>query len=76
MCIRDRLYTVGRASRYASDTFGSRARHFETLSSLLESLLEDVEKFKGPLTILLKASRSMNLELVADALRTRESTEC
>ncbi len=72
----DRLYTIGRASRYASDTFGTRARHFETSSSLIESLLEDVEKFKGPLTILLKASRSMNLELVADALRTRESTEC
>ena len=72
----DRLYTVGRASRYASDSFGTRARHFETLSLLLESLLEDVEKFNGPLTILLKASRSMNLELVTDALRTCESAEC
>ena len=72
----DRLYTVGRASKYASDTFGARARHFETVSSLLESLLEDVEKFEGPLTILLKASRSMNLDLVTDALSTCGSTEC
>lgn len=72
----DRLYTVGCASRYASDTFGNRARHFETLPVLQESLLEDVKNFRGPLTILLKASRSMNLELVTDALRTCESTEC
>ncbi len=72
----DRLYTVGCVSRHASDVFGTGARHFETLSSLLEPLLEDIEKFEGPLTILLKASRSMNLELVIDALCACEFTKC
>jgi UDP-N-acetylmuramoyl-tripeptide--D-alanyl-D-alanine ligase len=72
----DRLYTVGRVSRHAADSFGVSARHFETQASLIESLVEDVENSEKPLTILLKASRSMSLELVTDALCTYGSTEC
>lgn len=72
----DRLYTVGKNSQYATDSFGSEARHFENQVSLTASLVKDVEAFKQPVTILVKGSRSMNLELVTAALSKCRVGKC
>jgi UDP-N-acetylmuramoyl-tripeptide--D-alanyl-D-alanine ligase len=60
----DRLLAVGPDSAHAVKAFGAEGRHFPTV----EALLEDAARERAPATILVKGSRFMRMERVADAL--------
>ncbi len=61
----DRLLALGEASREAVRAFGAGARHFERLETLIEAAL--AEDAAGT-TILVKGSRFMQMERVAEGL--------
>ncbi|MDR2838529.1 MAG: UDP-N-acetylmuramoyl-tripeptide--D-alanyl-D-alanine ligase [Azonexus sp.] len=61
----DRLLALGEASRQAARNFGDGGRHFTRLDDLVAA----VDKELGPeTTVLIKGSRFMKMERVADAL--------
>ena len=61
----DRLFALGDAAQLAVRNFGEGARHFCNI----EKLISAVDKEMGPeTTILVKGSRFMKMERVADAL--------
>jgi UDP-N-acetylmuramoyl-tripeptide--D-alanyl-D-alanine ligase len=65
----DRLFALGDASQQAVRNFGDGARHFCNI----EKLLSAVDKELGPdTTVLVKGSRFMKMERVADALAAEE----
>ena len=65
----DYLYALGDAAKQAVRNFGEGARHFCNV----EKLVAAVEKELGPeVTVLVKGSRFMKMERVADALATEE----
>lgn len=61
----ERLLTVGRYSRYASDVFGEQGHHYETQTLLVDALLPDL---KADTTVLVKGSRSAGMEQVVHQL--------
>lgn len=68
----ERLFTVGRHSRYAADAFGSGARWFDDQESLLRALQSEL----GPgITLLVKGSRSARMERVVEGLRPQPAVE-
>ena len=65
----DRLFALGDAAQLAVRNFGEGARHFCNV----EKLIAAVEKELGPdTTVLVKGSRFMKMERVADALAVAE----
>lgn len=65
----DRLFALGDASQQAVRNFGEGARHFCNV----EKLIAAVDKELGPeTTVLVKGSRFMKMERVADALAAPE----
>ena len=68
----DRLFALGDASQQAVRNFGEGARHFCNV----EKLIAAVDKELGPeTTVLVKGSRFMKMERVADALAVGEKTD-
>ncbi len=66
----DRLFALGDASQLAVRNFGEGAKHFCTI----EKLIAAVDKELGPdTTVLVKGSRFMKMERVADALAAEEN---
>ena len=61
----DRLWTLGSESKLAADAFGSGAQHFEDRESLQAQLSASLS---SDVTCLIKGSRFMKLDLLADAL--------
>lgn len=61
----DRLYATGELSCHAAKGFGSGARYFETMDSLIEELTEEVQE---EVTLLIKGSRAAGMDAVANAL--------
>ena len=59
------LLALGEESRNAAHAFGAGARHFLELPPLIEAAREEAE---GGATLLVKGSRFMQMERVADAL--------
>ena len=64
-----KLWTLGRLSRYASETFGTEARHFESREELVQAL---VTALLPGLTCLIKGSRAAAMETVVAALVERQ----
>lgn len=62
----ERLYAFGPMSRHAVEAFGADARWFEDLNALTRALRTDAV---SGVTLLIKGSRSMRMERVAEALR-------
>ncbi len=65
----DALYTLGSLSAFASEAF--KGRHFEDLDLLKIALLEEGKS--SDLTILVKGSRSSQMDLVVDMLLAEKS---
>jgi len=65
----DALLALGEASREAVQAFGKGARHFETAEALIE---EAGHEAAAGATLLVKGSRFMKMERVADALALAE----
>jgi UDP-N-acetylmuramoyl-tripeptide--D-alanyl-D-alanine ligase len=64
----DALFALGEASREAARAFGPGARHFDDAAALIDAAT--AEAARGA-TILVKGSRFMQMERVADALAAR-----
>ena len=65
----DRLFAIGEASQQAVRNFGDGARHFCNIDKLIAA----VNKELGPeTTVLVKGSRFMKMERVADAIAPEE----
>ncbi len=68
----DRLFALGEASKAAVRNFGEGARHFCNVEKLIAAL----DKEMGPeTTVLVKGSRFMKMERVADALAAVATSE-
>ena len=68
----DRLYALGEASKQAVRNFGEGARHFADADKLIAT----VDKELGPeTTVLIKGSRFMRMERVANALASDQTAE-
>ena len=71
----NQLYTLGRLSAFASEAFGG-GEHFEDVELLKESLCREtlVESgVRSDLTLLVKGSRSSQMDLVVDMLLAEKS---
>ena len=60
-----RLYTLGSLSRAAATAFGDEAQSFDTHSSMIDRLREDLA---ADVTLLVKGSRRMQMEKIVHAL--------
>ncbi|MFW5426604.1 MAG: UDP-N-acetylmuramoyl-tripeptide--D-alanyl-D-alanine ligase, partial [Methylophagaceae bacterium] len=60
-----RLMTIGEQSQRASQAYGARAQHFDSISELQATLQNEL---KEGVTCLIKGSRFMQLDKLADAL--------
>jgi UDP-N-acetylmuramoyl-tripeptide--D-alanyl-D-alanine ligase len=65
----DALLALGEASRAAAQAFGAGARHFEALEALIEAAGHEAA---AGATLLVKGSRFMQMERVADAMALPE----
>ena len=68
----DRLLSVGSLARHAASAFGDGACHFDDRESLTQALCEEL---KPGVTVLIKGSRSMEMDVVVRTLLHGE-TEC
>ncbi|MDP5213521.1 UDP-N-acetylmuramoyl-tripeptide--D-alanyl-D-alanine ligase [Pseudoalteromonas tunicata] len=60
----DTFYSLGVLSRYASDVYQKAGLHFSSRQQLLAAILNDIAHVEGPITILVKGSRSSRMELL------------
>ena len=65
----ERLFTIGELARAASESFGTGARHYEDIDTLIADLGREVA---SSVTLLVKASRAMRLERIISALEAGE----
>ncbi|EXI77695.1 MAG: UDP-N-acetylmuramoyl-tripeptide--D-alanyl-D-alanine ligase [Candidatus Accumulibacter appositus] len=61
----DRLFTLGEASALAAHNFGSGGAHYQSLDKLIAAVLAELTP---ETTVLVKGSRFMRMERVADAI--------
>jgi UDP-N-acetylmuramoyl-tripeptide--D-alanyl-D-alanine ligase len=61
----DRLFTLGEASALAAHNFGSGGEHYQNLDKLIAALIAELNP---ETTVLVKGSRFMRMERVADAI--------
>jgi UDP-N-acetylmuramoyl-tripeptide--D-alanyl-D-alanine ligase len=66
----DRLFATGKLSRNATEAFGSNARWFESVDTLIDALRVAVT---SDVNLLVKGSRFMHMEHVVDALASGET---
>ena len=71
-----RLFTFGELSRNTSQAFGAGGAHFTTLPELVDALRSELLSMTRPAPIILvKGSRSMQMERVVEMLLTSAPTE-
>ena len=68
----DRLLCLGEQSRAAAANFGDGGEHFTQVDGLLKALRGDL---RDGTTVLVKGSRFMRMERIADALATEEGND-
>lgn len=68
----DRLFAFGEAAQQAARNFGEGGAHFTTLGALLAALDKEID---ANTTVLVKGSRFMKMERVADALAGETSQQ-
>jgi len=61
----DRMYCLGKYSAHACQTFGEKAKSFNNMNDLVTTLKQDAS---DNMTILIKGSRSMQMERAVEAL--------
>ncbi len=61
----DRMYCLGKYSIHACQTFGKKAKSFNNMNDLVTTLKQDASE---NMTILIKGSRSMQMERAVEAL--------
>jgi len=64
----DQLFTVGAQAQHAAQGFGAAASHFATQAALIAALKTAVSANKNKTMVLIKGSRSMQMERVVAAL--------
>lgn len=69
----DRLYALGEASAQAVRNFGEGGQHFCNIDKLIAAVQKELA---ADTTVLVKGSRFMRMERVADALVTEEQSCC
>ncbi len=69
----DRLYALGEASAQAVRNFGEGGRHFCNIDKLIAAVQKELA---ADTTVLVKGSRFMRMERVADALVAEEQSCC
>jgi len=74
----DGLYGHGDLAAAACRAYGPGAWHFDDLDELVAALLHQIEDSGGPVTVLVKGSRSMRMERVIERLvaACREDASC
>jgi UDP-N-acetylmuramoyl-tripeptide--D-alanyl-D-alanine ligase len=72
----ERLFTIGGLAQYAHAEFGRRATHYDDQSDLIEALKAALGHCQQPTTVLIKGSRVMALDRVADALANDGAEAC
>lgn len=71
-----RLYAVGENSVHAATSFGDHAQHFAAQDELISCLQEDLHSYShNNVTLLVKGSRSAQMENVVAALTVTETAE-
>lgn len=65
----EHLYTVGKMSDAAAESFGADGEHFDDWQALVEALTAQLHEAA---TVLIKGSRSMRMERIVSALETQE----
>ncbi len=72
----DRLFTIGELARHAQSHFGGEGIHYTKQAELVDALSNESQRTEAPVTVLIKGSRSMQLDRVVDALCSAESAPC
>jgi len=62
----DKLFTLGKFSRFATTAFGNSAEHFDDVDRLIAAVSASLNK---DTTVLVKGSRSMRMERVVEGLQ-------
>lgn len=72
----ERLFTIGGLAQYAHAQFGRGASHYDDQIDLIEALKTALGHCRQPTTVLIKGSRVMALDRVADALASDGVEAC
>ena len=73
-CGIDRLFTFGEMAQHSAQAFGDRASHFASLDELIDELKAALAASGKRATVMVKGSRSMQMERVVAALFTHDGS--
>ena len=71
----DQLFTIGKYAQLAAQAFGDEAHHFATQEALISALKTALVSAHGAVTVMVKGSRSMQMEHVVAALLEAKASQ-